>query len=126
MRLLTRAVATAIPAFGELTLDRLAATATQPGFFHRLQRRQGLLEDRLRFGDFIIVDDPELRPALDWRQFAGGAAEVEISRNAPDAERRQNVLKVTDHQWIFGAVDPLHPPFVKSLRATPQCFFVQF
>jgi hypothetical protein len=42
------------------------------------------------------------------RQFPRRNVEIEIAGDAPNAECRQHILQVADHQRIFCAMDPFH------------------
>jgi hypothetical protein len=117
LRFLAGTVAPALPTFGELTLNRFAATAAKPGLFYRLYWRQRPSENPLGLRHFLIVNHPEFRPTFDGRQFTCGAYKIEVSRDAPDAECRQNILQMADHQRVFSAVDPFHAPLTTRLIA---------
>jgi hypothetical protein len=123
LRLSAIRVAAAVPTFGELSLDGLAASVAVPRFFHRLQRRQRFLQNRSGAAEFFVVNHPQLRPALDRRELSGSADQVAIPGDALDAERGQHVFQVANHQRILSAVQPLH--ILSKLFAASEGIFVE-
>lgn len=114
------AIPAAVPALGELPLDRFSATCAMPRFFHRRQRRQCFFENGSGPDKLFIVEHPKLGPAFDRRQLASADVEIELPSYALDAERCHNILQVADHQWILGAIKPLHwtsPRFLSPRRS---------
>ena len=102
------AAAPAFPTLGELPLYVFAAIAATPGFFDRLQRCQGFLEDRFRLSQLLIANDPKLGPAIDGWKLARRAREVEVSGYTANFKCGENIFQMADHQRIFGAVNFFH------------------
>ena len=74
-----------------LAIEAATALANDADWPSRSQVADGVYFVNLqpvRSADFLIVQDPQLRPAFDRRQFTGAAAQVEIPRETPDAEHR--------------------------------------
>ena len=79
-----------------------------PWLFHRFERSQGPFKNRLRFPVPVIIHDPKLGPAFDGRQLTGRGRQIKVLGYGLDPKRRQNVLKMTDHQRIFGGEYSAH------------------
>jgi hypothetical protein len=111
-----------IPALGKLSFHLFSATATTPRFFHRFQWREGFLENRFRLSLSLIIDDPELWPAFDRRQFADGAGKLQVFCDARDAKSGENIFEVADHQRVFCAINFFHPRHCPQfMRAGAHC-----
>ena len=100
-RLGTGTIEAAVPALGELTFDLLLAVPANPSLLNRYKRCQSLLENRLGPDSFFILYNPQFRPALGGRQLACGTDQIHFFHHAPDAERRQDILQVADHEGVF-------------------------
>jgi hypothetical protein len=107
LRLVTSTLAT-LPTFRELPFDFFTAGGAVPRLLHRFKRRQCLFKDGLRFGVPLIIDDPELWPAFDHRQLTCRSREINILDDAIDAEGRQDISQMADHQRVFGGENSAH------------------
>jgi hypothetical protein len=107
LRLLTSTLAT-LPTFRELPFDFFTAGGAVPRLLHGFKRRQCLFKNGLRFGVPLIIDDPELWPAFDHRQLTCRSREINIFGDAIDAEGRQDISQMADHQRVFGGEYSTH------------------
>lgn len=108
----------ALPALGELAADLFIAAGALPGLLDGTDRGERAAEQCRRLVHSRIVENPELEPTLNRRDFTGCGRKVFISHQTLDAVASEDVVKMGEHKGVLGAVYPFHRFFLNLPRGS--------
>ena len=86
----------------------LAARAAVPRFPVFRSHCKQSVNMRLRGRNLSIVQDPQLRPALNRRQFPHSAEQMLTAQDAFNTLRRQRIFEMAEHSQVLRSINSFH------------------